>query len=211
MTAFPKHLFDEPDPNPDTLANLGPLARMAGVWEGRKGRDVKPTAGGGRAQRYIERIELSPIDPQTNGPQLLYGLRYHTHIVQPGDIATYHDQVGYWLWEPATGRILHSLTIPRGQVVLAKGHSKANAKSFTVRARRGSTENGICSGAFLEQNFRTLSFRITVTVHSKESWSYQQSTILKIRGVRKPFEHSDKNRLHRVRSTIRNPLARTKK
>lgn len=38
---------------------------------------------------------MHPIDPQTNGLQLFYGLRYQTHIVKPGAIETYHDQVGY--------------------------------------------------------------------------------------------------------------------
>jgi hypothetical protein len=211
VAKFPKHLFDEPDPDPDTLANLGPLALMAGVWEGVKGQDIKPTEEGSATQRYVERIELQPIDPQMNGPQLLYGLRYHSHIVKPGEVEMYHDQVGYWLWEPATGRILHSLTIPRGQVVLAKGRAKAAATSFTVKARRGSTENGICSGAFLEENFRTERFDMTVTVHDKDSWSYAESTILKIKGVKKLFDHSDKNTLHRVGPAKKNPLAHNRK
>jgi hypothetical protein len=193
------------------LANLGPLAALAGVWEGEKGQDVKPTEDGAETQRYVERIELEPIDPQMNGPQLLYGLRYHTHIVKPGEVEMHHDQVGYWLWEPATGRILHSLTIPRGQVVLAKGKAKANASSFTVKARRGSTENGICQGAFLEENFRTDRFEMTVTVHDNDSWSYEETTILKIKGVKKPFDHGDKNTLHRVKAARRNPLARARR
>jgi hypothetical protein len=33
MARFPKDIFTEPDVDPDTLANLGPLAGMAGVWE----------------------------------------------------------------------------------------------------------------------------------------------------------------------------------
>jgi hypothetical protein len=53
---------------------------------------------------------------RTNGPQL-YGLRYHTRIVKPDDPETFHDQVGYWLWEPATRAILLTLSIPRGQTV----------------------------------------------------------------------------------------------
>ncbi|EGD58107.1 hypothetical protein Y88_0159 [Novosphingobium nitrogenifigens DSM 19370] len=210
MTKFPKHLFAEPDPDTDTLANLGPLAPLAGVWEGEKGEDVKPTADGAASQRYVERIELVPIDPQMNGPQLLYGLRYHTHVVKPGEVETYHDQVGYWLWEPATGRILHSLTIPRGQVALAKGKAKADATTFTVKARRGRTENGICSGLFLEENFRTDSFRMTVTVHDQDCWSYEETTVLKIKGVGKPFDHSDRNTLRRVGPAQPNPLARDK-
>ena len=98
----------------NTLANLGPLRRMAGIWEGQRGLDVKPKADGPRKQAYVERIEIQPIDPVTNGPQLLYGLRYATHITKPGLVKTYHEQVGYWLWEPSTNTVVHTLTIPRG-------------------------------------------------------------------------------------------------
>ena len=211
MSKFPKHLFAEPEPDVDTLANLGPLAALAGVWQGQKGADVKPTADGAETQAYVEHITLQPIDPQMNGPQLLYGLRYHSHIVKPGEVEMYHDQVGYWLWEPATGRILHSLTIPRGQAVLAKGKAKADATSFTVKAKRGNSENGICSGIFLEENFRTDRFEMTVTVHDQDSWSYAETTILKIKGVAKPFDHSDRNTLHRVKPAKPNPLAQAGK
>lgn len=37
------------------------------------------------ATPFFEHSELEPIDAQTNGPQLFYGLRYHTRIVKPGD------------------------------------------------------------------------------------------------------------------------------
>jgi hypothetical protein len=211
MTKFPKHLFAEPDPDPDTLANLGPLAPLAGTWAGDKGIDVKPTEDGAARQRYVEKIVLEPLDPQMNGPQLLYGLRYHTHIVKPGEIETYHDQIGYWLWEPATGTIMHTLTIPRGQAVLAKGTAKPDAKTFTVSAKRGTTENGIVSGAFLEENFRTDSFTITVKVHADGSWSYDEITMLKIKGVAEPFEHRDMHRLTLIKPPTRNPLMRGKR
>ena len=56
-------------------------------------------------EAYVETFDLQPIDRQTNGPQLLYGLRYHQHIVKPGEVETFHDQVGYLLWEPATGAV----------------------------------------------------------------------------------------------------------
>ena len=76
MSDFPKDIYTEPYPvDVDTLKNLGPLTAMAGIWEGERGLDVKPKAEGPKKQAYVERIELQPIDPQTNGPQLFYGLR----------------------------------------------------------------------------------------------------------------------------------------
>ena len=44
------------------------------------------------------------------------------------EAAPFHTEVGYWLWEPKTGLIMQSVTIPRGQVVLAAGHAKPGDK-----------------------------------------------------------------------------------
>src|SRR5260370_11590074 len=104
----PRDIFTEPSHiDVHTLKNLGPVHEMAGMWEGRRSLDIppKPLSAPVR-QAFGEHTELQPIDPQANGPQLFYGLRYHTHIVKPGEIETYHDQVGYWLWEPATGNLI---------------------------------------------------------------------------------------------------------
>jgi hypothetical protein len=207
---LPADIFTETeDVDVDTLANLGPLRALAGVWEGTKGLDVNPYLDpeAPRRQVYIERIEMQPIDPQSNGPQLLYGLRYHTHIVKPGEIETYHDQIGYWLWEPATGTILHSLTIPRGQVALAIGQAEPGAKQFEVTAVRGSTANGICSGPFLEQAFRTDSFTMAITVNDDDSWTYFEDTVLQVHGRPEPFHHTDRNTLRRIAPPKPNPLA----
>ena len=209
MSEYPADIFTEQDDvDVDTLAHLGPLRGLAGVWEGAKGQDVNPYFDTPRRQAYIERIALQPIDPQSNGPQLLYGLRYHTRVMKPDEPETYHDQVGYWLWEPATGMILHSLTIPRGQTALATGWAKADALRFEVTAVRGSTENGICSTAFLEHAFRTDSFTMTVTLDpDADSWSYFEDTVLTVRGQSAPFHHTDRNTLTRVASPTPNPLA----
>jgi hypothetical protein len=209
MTDFPADIYTEPrDVDVDTLANLGPLRGLAGIWEGTHGLDVKPKADGPRKQAYTERIELQPIDPQTNGPQLFYGLRYHAHITKPGQVKTYHDQVGYWLWEPATGSVIHTLTIPRGQVVMAGGHAAADAASFEVVATADSATFGIRSVPFLEHAFRTTEFRLRVTVHADGTWSYEEDTVLVIRGQAEPFHHTDGNTLTRVAAPTPNPLAR---
>lgn len=209
MSELPSDIYTEPeDIDVNTLANLGPLTALAGKWEGKRGMDVTPKADGPERQVYVERIDLQPIDPQANGPQLLYGLRYHTHIVKPDEIETYHDQVGYWLWEPATGSLIHTLTIPRGQVALATGQAARDAKTFEVVARRGATENGICSGWFIEQAFTTAEFTLRVTVNDDGSWSYFEDTVLLVKGQTEPFHHTDGNTLRRIGEPIPNPLAR---
>jgi len=208
LSAFPDDIFTEPETvDPDTLANLGPLRPLAGVWEGAKGLDINPGPGPMR-QAYIERIELQPIDPQTNGPQLLYGLSYVTRVVKPDAPETYHHQLGYWLWEPATGTVFQTLAIPRAQVALAAGHAAADAQTFELTAERGSTGAGICSGPFLEHAFRTDSYRIVVTVEGEDGWSYEETTVLAIKGRDEPFLHIDRNSLRRVGPAIANPLMR---
>ena len=206
--AYPGSVYDEPLViDADTLANLGPLGPMAGIWQGEGGVDIAPKASGPRTQAYSERIELQPVDPGNNGPQLLYALRYHTWICKPGQAGTYHDQVGYWLWEPATQTVIHSVTIPRGQTILAVGKAAADARSFTLRAERGSTAFGICSNPYLEENFRTDSFTIAVTIHDDGSWSYDEDTVMVIKGSDEPFHHRDRNRLYRTAAPTPNPLA----
>jgi hypothetical protein len=208
MKPFPDDIFTEPENvDPDSLANLGPLRRLAGIWEGRKGIDLNPKADGPEQREYTERIELQPIDPQANGPQLFYGLRYHIHILTPGEDGTFHDQVGYWLWEPATGLVLQTLAIPRGQVAIASGHAAADATSLVLNARRGETEYGICSTAFLEYAFRTDSYRIEVVFNRDGSWSYVSDTTLAVRGRAEPFLHRDRNTLVKVAEPTPNPLA----
>lgn len=204
----PKDIFTEPDADPDTLAHLGPLRALAGIWEGSKSMDSAPKAAGPDDNVYVERISLQPIDPQTNGPQLFYGLRYHIHITKPGQVETFHDQVGYWLWEAATDTVIQTLAIPRGQSALAMGKTSADAPSFSVEAVRGSTVNGICSNPFLEEAFRTDRYVLTVTVYDDDTWGYVQETDLVMPGKSQAFPHTDHNRLHRIAQPTPNPLAR---
>jgi hypothetical protein len=208
MSGAPDDIFTEPDADPDTLANLGPLRAIAGIWQGEPGVDVHPVAEGSEESRYVERAELQPIDPQTNGPQLFYGLRYHVHILEVGGVETFHDQVGYWLWEPATHTVIQTLAIPRAQIAMAIGTASPDATEFELRAERGSTEGGICSGPFLERAFRTSEYRIKVTIHPDGRWSYDETTVLQVAGREAPFLHRDHCTLTRIAAPTPNPLAR---
>ncbi len=209
MADFPKDIYTEPQPDSNTLANLGPLTGMAGIWTGTCGLDVNPKPDGPERQAYLERIELHPIDAQTNGPQLFYGLRYHTRIVKPGEVETFHDQVGHWLWEPATGTVIQTLSIPRGQAAMAVGHATADARSFRLQAIRGSETNGIVSNPFLEYAFRTQSYTIAISINADGTWSYEQETVLIIPGQAEPFHHTDRNMLRKIGEPVPNPTAQT--
>ena len=206
---IPEDIFTEPeDVDPDALANLGPLRRLAGIWEGKKGVDLNPKADGPERREFYEQIEMQPIDPQANGPQLFYGLRYHTHINTLEEDITFHDQVGYWLWEPATGLIIQTLTIPRGQTAMASGHAAPGDTKLVLEAQRGRTDYGICSTTFLEEAFRTDSFRLEVEFHPDGSWSYVSDTTLIVKGQQEPFLHRDVNTLVKVGEPDMNPWER---
>jgi hypothetical protein len=204
-----RDIYTEPeDFDLDTLANLGPLAGLAGAWEGR-GTDTHPVAEGGEDEPYVERMVFEPIDPQPNGPQLLYGLRYHVHVNKLDEPLTFHDQVGYWLWEPATGALYQSLAIPRGLVAQAAGTAAAGARQFTVRALLDSPTAGIVSAPFLHENFRTVEYAITITLGDDgQTLTYEQDTVLQIAGRGEPFHHVDRNVLRRVSPPGKNPVLR---
>jgi hypothetical protein len=210
-------IYTEADGDDNTLANLGPLRPLAGTWTSDTGADIHPVGPGsditgtvvGRDEHnvFVERYDLQPTDPQTNGPQLFYGLRYHTHIVRPGEVETFHDQVGYWLWEPTAHTVLLSLAIPRGQVALAAGDAAPDATEFEVSAALGSETYGIVSNPFLDRAFHTVSFRMRVTVHDDGTWSYEQHTQMRIPDREELVDHIDRNTLTRVSAPTPNPLA----
>ena len=203
-----KDIYTEnPDVDPDTLRNLGPLRPLAGVWEGR-GVDRHPVAEGTEDEPYLERMEFEPIDPQSNGPQVLYGLRYHVFITKVGEVETFHDQVGYWLWEPATKTVLQTLAIPRAQVAMACGAAEPDARQFTVRAKLGSPTFGICSGPFLDENFKTLEYVMTMMMNADGTLRYEQDTVLQIPDRSEPFHHTDANTLRKVGEPRPNPRVR---
>ena len=63
----------------EILQQLGPLAQLAGVWEGEKGDDTAPSDNRGTEQnKFRERIVLEAMGPVNNHEQTLYGLRYST-------------------------------------------------------------------------------------------------------------------------------------
>jgi hypothetical protein len=210
-------IYTEAARSDDTLGHLGPLRRLAGIWTSAAGADVHPVGRGSDVTGpvinndehnvFVERYELQPIDPQTNGPQLFYGLRYHTHIVKPGEVETFHDQVGYWLWEPAAHTVLLMLAIPRGQVLLAAGTAEPEAAEFEVSAALGSETYGILSNPFLDRAFQTLSFRMRVTFDDDGTWSYEEHTQMRIPDRETLVDHVDRNTLKRIGEPSPNPLA----
>jgi hypothetical protein len=181
------------------LNKLGPLERLVGTWEGKKGKDVSPSDDRGTDRNnYKERIVFTPILPQDNHEQWLYGLRYHLQAIKEGEKHPFHDQVGYWHWDPKAKQVMQSLTIPRGMTTFAGGKATASSRSFTVKAKLGSRTFGICSNPFLDREFRTLSFENRMTLGRDGSLSYDQTTVIRMKGRGKLFKHRDRNTLRKI-------------
>ncbi len=181
------------------LANLGPLAVLAGVWEGDKGTDRAPAPDRGlEINQFRERMSFEPIGAVDNHEQLMYGLRYSTMAWETGNPDPFHEEVGYWLWEPAERQILRCFLVPRGISVIAGGTAAADAAGFELTAELGSPTYGICSNRFLDREFRTVRFEYRITVHDRDSFSYDEDTHIEIRDQAEIFHHRDANTLHRV-------------
>jgi hypothetical protein len=101
-----------------------------------------------------------------------------------------------------------TLGIPRGQVLLAGGSADPGATEFELMAAVGSEVYGILSNPFLDRSFRTLSYRIHVTLNADGTWSYEEEGMLVIPGRDEPFHHVDRNTLTRIAPPLPNPLVR---
>jgi len=182
------------------IDNLGPLAVLAGVWEGAKGADVAPDDDRVSVENnaYRERLVLEPIGEVTNHEQILYGLRYSTLVWRLTEDQPFHEEMGYWLWDAANKQVIKSFTVPRGYTVMAGGPAEANAKSFRMEANLGSETYGINSNQWLAGEFKTTHYEISIEVHDENSFSYDEDTVIEITGQQEPFHHTDRNTLTRV-------------
>ncbi len=182
------------------LETLGPLAALAGVWEGTRGADVAPSEPERAVAKsdYRERLVLEPIGRVDNHEQILYGLRYSTRAWRIGAKDSFHEETGYWLWDAEREVVLRCFIVPRGVSVVAGGSAKADARLFQLSAEAGSDVYGICSNAWLDAQFKTLRYTLSVTVHDDGSWSYEEDTVLRIAGQDELFHHTDANTLRRV-------------
>lgn len=183
------------------IAHLGPLAALAGVWEGQKGEDVAPSDDRGTERnQFRERMTLEPMGPVRNHEQTLYGLRYATTVWRLGETEPFHEELGYWLWDAQAKQVLRCFIVPRGVTVIAGGTVEPSATSFSLAADLSSHTYGICSNQFLDKAFKTVRYELTVTVLDADRFRYEEDTQLQIPGQAELFHHTDKNTLSRVKS-----------
>jgi len=181
------------------MTQLGPLATLTGVWEGDKGADKAPSDDRGTEQNlFRERITFEPIPVVRNHEQALYGLRYATIAWRIGEVEPFHEEVGYWLWDPAEKQVLRCFIVPRGVALIAGGTAEATATSFTLVAEAGSGTYGICSNRFLDKEFKTVRYELTVNILDGNRFHYKEDTQLRMPGKVELFHHTDENTLIRV-------------
>lgn len=179
---------------------LGPLKGLLGAWEGTKGIDVAPSDNRDiEKNKYYEKVLFEDIGLVDSHEQLLYGLRYQMFAWEEGkDDAPFHEENGYWLWDATNGQVMKCFNIPRGMSIIAGGTSDKDATEFTMEAKRGCETYGILANQFLDEEFQTLSYKVKITILDENSFSYNQETILQIKGKPTTFSHTDKNVLTRV-------------
>lgn len=178
----------------------GPLAQLAGEWEGEGGLDTAYSHSKHEVlgTPYLEKLTFKPFGPVQNGDQTLYGLDYKTAMWRESEDNPFHTEVGYWLWDAASGEIVRGFVVPRGITVLAGGNASADAKSFTLTAAAGHPQYAIGENSYLAKRASTLSYTVTVTLHDDGTWSYDETTTLKMSEFDEPFAHTDHNTLRKV-------------
>ena len=179
--------------------DYGPLAQLLGKWVGDKGLDNAPDA---KAEpdlnAFTDELTFTVAGRSENAEQQeLTVIKYHHLVRKLENGLIFHDQIGHWLYEQATGLIMHSLTIPRGVCVLAGGSIKQHGSEtiFEVKAKLGSETFGILQSPFMLEKAKTTAFKMRLVVDGN-SLSYDETTSLFTYG--KAFEHNDKSRLQRV-------------
>ena len=178
----------------------GPLARLAGVWEGQKGEDVAYANETGQIglTPYREHIEFKPFGPVENGAQVLYGLDYRMAGWRGTEENPFHTEVGYWLWDAVDSQVIRCFIVYRGLAIVAGGTVESRATNFTLAADAGVQTYGILSNHFLDQNARTVRYEVTIDTEVDDQFTYIETSILQHAKWPDPVSHTDRNTLRRI-------------
>jgi hypothetical protein len=183
---------------------LGPLTWLVGEWEGDVGVDVSFHNRDGETSEtsYFERFRFHPIPKQENGKQELEGLKYENQAWRHGEEAMepFHDEIGYLLWEKATGTIIRNVVFGRGIAILAGGTAKPRDTSLRFKATPGDPNFGILQNKYLSERAELRGFEGTFTLSDDGTFNYTQTLVLKLAALGgKEMNHTDRNTLRRVK------------
>ena len=184
----------------DADERWGPLQKLAGQWASDKGRDFSYSYSEKKdiENLYREEASFDPFGPVDNGTQQLFGLDYRMKAWRLGADDFFHMEVGYWLYEPATGLIHRCFMVPRSTTIVAIGEAAADATSFKLSAKEGSPTNGILSNAYLYDGAaRSISFELAVDLAAGK-FAYKEDLVMTMASHGgAEMHHTDENTLER--------------
>jgi hypothetical protein len=88
------------------------------------------------------------------------------------------------------------------------GKASADAKEFELISTHDEANFGIQATPFLDYAFKTTEFTIKVTINPDGTWTYDENTVLAIKGKIELFQHTDRKTLTKIAEPTPNPLAR---
>ena len=137
----------------------GPLAGLIGEWQGEGGLDNAFSHSQGKVldTTYLEKVTMKPFGPVDTGSQHLYGLDYRSAMWRGDEENPFHTEVGYWLWDGATGEVME----------------------FTLRAEKRGENYNIGENQYLAKHASTVSYEARITIGDGE-WSYHETATLKM-------------------------------
>lgn len=173
--------------------SLGPLEFYVGNWSSEyvgenrapdPDRNVEET-------KFKQTIHFERILEVENHEQIINGLRYKTTAWEEGTDDPFHEEVGYYLWDEERSMIMKCFCIPRGVSVLAGGKADKESKEFTLLAKAGDEEFGISSNPFLNKEFKTVVYDLSMKQIDKNTYSYDENSQLKMKGREDLFDHTE--------------------
>src|SRR5699024_10498433 len=75
-----------------------------------------------------------------------------------------HDEVGYLLWEEATGQVVRCFAVPRGIGIVAGGDATATSRSLRFVASPGAADYGLVQNKYLMQGAHISAFTSIFTL-----------------------------------------------
>ena len=181
---------------------LGPLRFLVGAWTGEGGTDLAPsdeaaTMREPKTSDYREEMLFEETGQVDNHEQTLFGLRYRTTAWRIGHDDPFHEEVGYWMWDAASGMVIRSFMPPRGMAVLAGGKAGPDDSGFELEAKVGAEVYGISSTPFLDEEFKTVRYTFELRMLDEHRFKYTSHTYLKMKGRDELFDHLDENTMVR--------------
>lgn len=182
--------------------DYGPLEFFIGKWKSESWTGENRAPDPDRKEentKFRQEMTFTPIGEVENHEQKLFVLEYKTLAWEEGDDEDpFHQEVGYWIWDSENKQVMKSFIVPRGISVIAGGTAEIDARSFQMTAKVGSETYGICSNKFLDDEFKSVQYDVTLQKVDENTFSYDEDTQIIIKGQKDIFHHTEKNVLKRV-------------